>query len=427
MRNNTLVAGELRAGAGHALRRLRPDLAAGREATANYGTLDAELQGERRAHVARAARHVRRATARRRRRTCPRRAGRRHRRELESARHGRRRRLRASAPTDNSTPFPGGTPVDFGWIFGAQTIDVEDKEDWAQIDADFALDNGAWTNLKFGARYNEHERESHQRHRAGSELRDPERTGCGTDTANYPTTFQNYPSDFNPFGGNFPTNVWFWSPAQLAACNGHGLVQPRSGARARTGPVRVRGRGEERAAYVQADFEGSNWSGNVGLRYVQTKEDVTTFTQTSADDPGAIPGSLFGSFKRHPGRSHVQRLAAEREPEVRPDATTLVARFAVAKTMTRPDYSALAGLPTCRRRPRRAASAPATAATRTWSRSARPTSTPGSSGTSRRARCCRRRPLLHGPRQLRRLRQRDQDLPHVQLAVPGRRGSRSTC
>ena len=30
------------------------------------------------------------------------------------------------------------------------------------------------------------------------------------------------------------------------------------------------------AAYVQADFKGSNWSGNIGLRYVRTEEDIVT-------------------------------------------------------------------------------------------------------------------------------------------------------
>ena len=44
----------------------------------------------------------------------------------------------------------------FGWIFGAQHVDVEDEETWAQIDAEFAIDSGAWTGLQFGVRYSEH-------------------------------------------------------------------------------------------------------------------------------------------------------------------------------------------------------------------------------------------------------------------------------
>jgi iron complex outermembrane receptor protein len=220
---------------------------------------------------------------------------------------------------------------------------VKDKEDWAQIDADFAIDNGAWTNLKFGARYNEHSRESNQGIAQGPTFCDPANgiTVCGTDTANYPTTFEHYPSDFHSFGGNIPGNIWFWSPDQLAAYNGPGLVQRDPTARAYYQYL-FEVDEKNSAAYVQADFKGSNWGANVGLRYVQTKEDITTFTQTSADDPAAIPGSLFGPFKG----INVDHTYNDWLPSANLKwefSNDLVARFAVAKTMTRPDYSALAG------------------------------------------------------------------------------------
>ena len=50
------------------------------------------------------------------------------------------------------------------------------------------------------------------------------------------------------------------------------------------------------AAYVQADFKGGNWAGNVGLRYVHTDEDVLTYTSVGANQPGAITTSAFGPF-----------------------------------------------------------------------------------------------------------------------------------
>ena len=40
--------------------------------------------------------------------------------------------------------------------------------------------------------------------------------------------FRNYPSNFNTFGGAFPTGVWYWTPAQLAAYNGPAIREPRS-------------------------------------------------------------------------------------------------------------------------------------------------------------------------------------------------------
>ena len=236
--------------------------------------------------------------------------------------------------TDNSTPFPGGTPVTFGWIFGAQNIDVDDKEDWAQIDSKFALDSGAWSNLKFGARYNKHSRDSLHAIAQGP-------LGAGTSTASYPTTFTNYPSDFNTFGGAIPTDIWFWSPSQLAAYNGGGNTN-RDLLQREYYQYAFEVEEKNTAAYAQADFKGSNWSGNIGVRYVQTKEDVVTFTQTGAGNPDATTTSLFGPFVGI-GVDHTYT-------DVLPSANlkwniseSLVARFAVAKTMTRPDYSALAG------------------------------------------------------------------------------------
>ena len=33
---------------------------------------------------------------------------------------------------DDTTPQPGGQPITFGWIFGAQDVDVKDQENWAK-------------------------------------------------------------------------------------------------------------------------------------------------------------------------------------------------------------------------------------------------------------------------------------------------------
>ncbi len=242
--------------------------------------------------------------------------------------------------TDHSTPFPGGTPVDFGWIFGAQFVDVKDTEDWAKIDAQFAVDRGAWTTLRFGARFNEHERKSLNAIAQGPTFSGPP-NGGGVDPANYPTTFTHYPSDFHTFGGSIPTNIWYWTPAQLAAYNGTGLVQRDPVARAYY-QFWFEVKESNSAAYVQADFRGERWSGNLGLRYARTEEDVVTYTQNDGTDPNTIPGSLFGPFVGIPVSNTYNDVlpSANLKFEVTDD---VVARFAVAKTMARPDYSALGG------------------------------------------------------------------------------------
>lgn len=243
--------------------------------------------------------------------------------------------------TDNSTPFPGGAPVDFGWIFGAQFVDVKDEETWGQIDAQYAIDRGAWTTLKFGARFNRHQRESQDAIAQGPTFSGGTTGGGGVDPANYPATFTNYPSDFNTFGGSFPTDIWYWTPEQLAAYNGPGDVQRDPLARAF---YQFLFEVEEKnaAAYVQADFRGSNWSGNLGVRAVRTREDIVTYTQTTATNPDATTTSLFGPFVGIPvdHTYHDILPSANLKWEVSED---VVARFAVSKTMTRADYSALAG------------------------------------------------------------------------------------
>src|SRR6202044_3876294 len=112
--------------------------------------------------------------------------------------------------TNNTTPTPGGVPMAFGWIFGDQNNDVKAREEWAKIDSNFKVDDGAWKDLKFGVRYERHGRTS-----ADVIGQGPLPPGESTDA--YPTTYSNYPSNYTNFGGVMPTGVWFWTPAQLAA------------------------------------------------------------------------------------------------------------------------------------------------------------------------------------------------------------------
>src|SRR5207342_2905960 len=109
-----------------------------------------------------------------------------------------------------------GVPnVDYGldWIFGFQDIDVEDKEDWAQVDGEYTLDGGVLQSLDFGLRSAKHERNLDKVIAQGP--------GPGAfDIPNWPQGFQNYPSDFGDgLGGHFPRNIWFFTADQLAAFN----------------------------------------------------------------------------------------------------------------------------------------------------------------------------------------------------------------
>ncbi|MBL8519949.1 MAG: TonB-dependent receptor [Betaproteobacteria bacterium] len=222
------------------------------------------------------------------------------------------------------------------WIFGSQNVNVVDKENWAQLDGEYTLDGGAITMLKFGARANTHERSS-----VGNINQRPSLNGSAFNSANWPTGFTNYPGNFGSgLGGDFPRNVWYYTAEQLAAFNAAHAYRPTDGSRNEWG-LNFGVKETNTAAYVQANFEGAGWAGNAGVRLVQTKEHVLNYNGVSAITPGAITSSLFGPYVIA-ATDHTYR-------DVLPSANLklnlgkdLVARFAVSKTMTRADYSALA-------------------------------------------------------------------------------------
>jgi iron complex outermembrane receptor protein len=234
--------------------------------------------------------------------------------------------------TVNNTPTPGGVPVSFGWIFGAADIDIRDTEKWAKIDSAYKIDDGAWQDLKFGVRYQAHDRTSPTGVAQGP---------LNTSTSAYPTTFSNYPSNFNTFGGNIPTDIWYWTPAQLAAYNSPANVN-RDPITREYYQYLFAVYEKDAAAFVQADFKGQSWAANIGVRYVNTKEDAISYTQVDASTPGATLTSAFGPFAPLEGKHTYNDVlpSANLKLDVTKD---LVARFAAAETMTRPDYSALAG------------------------------------------------------------------------------------
>jgi iron complex outermembrane receptor protein len=235
--------------------------------------------------------------------------------------------------TPSNTPTPGGVPVAFGWIFGDQNIDVKDREEWAKIDGDFKIHNDSWTDLQFGVRFERHGRTS-------ADVIGQGPTAAGQQTSAYPTTFSNYPSNYNTFGGSTPSDIWFWTPAQLAAYDSPTNVNRNPATRIDWNSM-FEVHEFDTAAFVQADFKGSNWAANVGLRYVHTVEDVLTYVGASTLTPGS-QYSDFGQFIGVPTSHDYNDVlpSANLKIDLAPD---LVARFAAAETMTRADYSALGG------------------------------------------------------------------------------------
>ena len=257
--------------------------------------------------------------------------------------HGINSPVDVAFPSGNPSVFTG-TSLDF--IFGASPARSEDKEKYAKADGEWTTgDKGWFSSVKFGARYAEHD------------ARDvPDRAG---------------PARLRPIRSTRPTcrrgaarPIPAISPAAWAATSrssrGSSIRACWKPGATRT-PTAIRsgassGRGEfalkekATAGYAMANFDGQGWSGNAGLRLVQTKEEITVnvgvpscpVQQPCPGVPGAIIGSAFGTFYK--------QLVTHTYNDVLPSANlrfdlgkNMVGRLAAARTLARPDYSALGG------------------------------------------------------------------------------------
>ncbi|MFY9514646.1 MAG: TonB-dependent receptor [Rubrivivax sp.] len=250
---------------------------------------------------------------------------------------------------------PAGVPL--GWIFGDQNVRVKDKENWGQVDGVYGLDSGIFTTLKFGARATSHSRGSSGVIGQGPGCKTasgqtvpfdwsqqywcPVGTTSPADPANFPVGYQNYPGNFGSgLGGSFPGNVWYYTPAQLAAYNR--LTNRAADGSREDWPSEFGLKEKTGAFYVQSDVEGKGWSGNFGLRVVQTKAEVTNNVSADATTPGAVTASAFGPYLPVTVSHSYTDLLPSLNFKTR-FAQDLIGRVAVSRTMTRPDYSALAG------------------------------------------------------------------------------------
>ncbi len=242
------------------------------------------------------------------------------------------------APVPAPTVGSGSFATD--WIFGDQNVDVKDKDTWGQIDAEYALDSGVLRSLKFGLRGSEH-----KRYTDGPII--AQGPNWGTDPFAHPLTdySETYPSNFGTgLGGGFPTAIPYPTPAALAAYDATYAARPLS-RRIVTHEYAVKEKVQ--AGYLMGNLDGEGWSGNVGVRLVNTKSDSLVWAPTSDTSKpgyvdsvwaaGAIP--YTGYYQSHDTHNYTDILPSA---SFRFDVTSkVIARVALSQTMTRPDYTAL--------------------------------------------------------------------------------------
>src|SRR5471032_1773690 len=228
----------------------------------------------------------------------------------------------------------GSVNSGFGWMFGDQNIDVKDKEQWGQLDGDFQLTAGPVNLIKFGVRAADHDRSSN-----GVVGQGPL---AGAGTGPFAAAGGNYPGNFGSgLGGNIPQGIFYYTPDQLAAFAAQYANRATDGSR-EDWQQEFTLNEKTRAGYAQANFDGEGWGGNVGVRYVQTKEHAISNVGVQSTTPGAITKSAFGPFlPTTTDHTYNDWLpSANLKFDLRDD---LVLRFALNKTMTRPDFSSLVG------------------------------------------------------------------------------------
>jgi iron complex outermembrane receptor protein len=277
---------------------------------------------------------------------------------LQYTMHGLGQPAAVSFPGIDTTNF--NDPAVFTNGAWNSVVRPTDKEQYGQLDAQWAIDSGIWETLKAGLRFANHERNVDW----------PADGTCSADTnpdcaaAKPDWNGQQYPGDFG-HGLNLPpgysSNYWQLDPsAVLAFENQYNPAQPSL----RNWQSQFTVKERTAAVYLMADLAGAGWRGNAGVRVVHTHEDSLFYCLSgpapcgSEDNDGSTP-TPYSSYALLPDGTHVNETfytpnsTGQSYVDVLPSANvkldlskTLVARFAVARTMTRPDYSALAPAPT---------------------------------------------------------------------------------
>ncbi|OOG61948.1 hypothetical protein B0E46_14190 [Rhodanobacter sp. B04] len=262
--------------------------------------------------------------------------------------HGLNSPLGVSLGGNNGVYNPATVGLD--WIFGDQGIHVVDKENWFTADGEYDFDDaGALSSLQFGIRDSRHTHDSLFAISQGPNWASA--INFSPNSTLWPASTQSYT---NPLASGLGS-VWYWTPAQLAQLDATYANRASSGPASRFYPNDIYQMTEtNKAAYLQVNFAGTNWSGNAGVRLVGTNEDIG-YTAGSIQEPDntgpycnspwypcgtdGSGGWYWNFYKAH----YTKALPSFNLKFNLNDDGSLLARFAASQTLTRQDYGQLAG------------------------------------------------------------------------------------
>jgi iron complex outermembrane recepter protein len=242
------------------------------------------------------------------------------------------------------------------------SIRTTDKENSLQLDAEYKLDKGFIQSIESGVRYADHHRDSARRSPAYH---------TSAITSGVPNGFVPFPSNFGN-GLNGPAgwdNTGFtFTPEALKAYFAANVKETTPDFERRVASeLHVRER--QSSAYVMANLEGDRWSGNVGVRFVQTRETAQIPTPIPAGKceraaPGqpaipcaAYPGAISNAgdlqpfydnvpFNPRSGTMYYFSASDRKFNNFLPSlnlryelSKDMIARFGASKTMSRQNYN----------------------------------------------------------------------------------------
>ncbi len=244
------------------------------------------------------------------------------------------------------------------WHSIVRTVDAEN---YGQADAELAVHRGVWEAVKVGVRFSDHDRAVHW----PADGTWPNGGPCAGAISCTPNQLPSWSGQLYP--GNYQNRLNppagydrdFWQIDQNAV---YAWQQTYDPAQTSVEPWGNEFTVQEKtsAAYAMANISGSRWHGNFGVRVVRTREEVLFYSLPAADPvTGVVPTCNPTPYAQTPVSggcdstgtvNYFTRNVVEHTfTDVLPSASfkfdlthNLISRFAVARTLSRPDYAALA-------------------------------------------------------------------------------------
>jgi iron complex outermembrane receptor protein len=251
------------------------------------------------------------------------------------------------SPGNINPQSPDGLSDDWSWNAKFTSLDTEY---YAKADGVWDISNGVFKDVEFGVHFADHTRKVDGWDRgctlgANNEcFGSPTMPFSATNPTPYPGGYTagalGIPGLLIPIGGN-PTTIGQIIDAIPGGVRGpiSAIVQPLN--YLWTAAFKVQE--TDVAGYVMARVGGDGWSGNFGLRVVNTNENdyVNSPTQLSPNAP-LITTSAYGNY-------YINEIS-HNYVDILPSANftfdlekNLLLRISAAETMSRPDYSSLGG------------------------------------------------------------------------------------